>query len=63
MPSDAMKRAIKKYNENFDVIRFKVPAGQSKLIKQYAKKHGESVNKMMNRLVKEEMSKENISDS
>jgi len=57
MVTEAEKKAQKKYDSQFDVIRFRVPKGQREKIQEYAKEHGESVNQMLNRLINEEMGK------
>lgn len=55
--TDAMKKAINKYNEKFDMIRFRVPAGEREKIKEYADKNYGSLNQMLNALIKKEMEK------
>jgi predicted HicB family RNase H-like nuclease len=54
--SEAGKRAQKKYDSQFDIIRFRVPKGQREVIQRFAEEHGESVNQLLNRLLHEEMS-------
>lgn len=41
--------------EKFDRISLMVPKGQKDVIKQYCKEHHETVNGMMNRLLKNEI--------
>ena len=55
--SESMKKASRKYDEKFDVIRFRVPRGQRDKIKEFAESQGESINQMLNRLIKEEAEK------
>lgn len=50
------KKAQKKYDAQFDVIRFRVPEGQREVIQKYTEEHGESVNQMINRLIEKETS-------
>ena len=55
MVTEAEKKAQKKYDSQFDVIRFRVPKGKREVIQKFAERHGESVNQMINRLIDEEM--------
>lgn len=57
MTTEAEKRAHKKYDAQFDIIRFRVPKGQRDVIQKYAEERGESVNQMINRLLEKEMNK------
>ena len=52
--SDAMDRAIKKYEqEKVDRITFRVPKGMKEQIQQHAEKNGESLAAFLNRAVLE----------
>lgn len=53
--SKAKLRANEKYDSKFDSIRIRVPAGEFDKIKAYAASKGESVNGLVNRLLKQEM--------
>lgn len=58
--SDALKRAVKKYNqEKIDRISMRVPKGKKALIKEHADKRGESINAFILRAVDEAMAREN----
>lgn len=57
--SDAMARAIKKYDsEKIDRIIFRVPKGTKEIIKQHATQRGESVNAFLNRAIEETMKRD-----
>lgn len=60
MPSsEAMKRAVKKYNdEKVDRIPMRVPKGKKEVIQAHAAKMGESVNAFLNRAVDETMKRD-----
>ena len=50
--SDAMDRAIKKYEqEKVERIMFRVPKGMKEKIQAHAEQNGESVNAFLNRVV------------
>lgn len=54
--SEAMLRAIKKYEEEkVERITFRVPKGKKEIIQQFAAKQGESINAFINRAVNEAM--------
>ena len=54
--SDAVKRAVKKYNqEKVERIIFRVPKGKKAEIQDYAAQNGESLNAFLNRVVDEAM--------
>lgn len=56
MPTtDSMKRAIVKYQQKFDLIRFRVPKGKKKEIEDYASQHGMSVTELLNGLIDEKL--------
>ena len=45
-----------KYNkDNYDALRIVVPKGKREAIDVYAKAHGETINGIVNRLLREEM--------
>lgn len=57
--SDAMDRAIKKYEqEKVERIIFRVPKGTKEQIQKHAKAQGESVSAFLNRAVQETMTRE-----
>ena len=59
MASEALKRAIKKYDqEKVDRIPLRVPKGQKEIIQAHAAKRGESINAFINRAVNETMDRE-----
>ena len=49
------KAAKKRYNSKFEIVSFRVHKGKRDEIKEYANKHGESINQLFQRLIKEEM--------
>ena len=50
--SEALKRAIKKYDqEKVDRIIFRVPKGKKEIIQEHAIKTGESLNAFLNRAI------------
>lgn len=52
----ATMRAVDKYvKNNYDRIEIKVPKGRKQAVEAFAREHGESVNGVMNRLVRVEM--------
>ena len=53
MVTDAQKRAIKKYDKKFDMVRFRVSTGELDTYKQHAEKCGESLAEFMRRAAKE----------
>ena len=58
--SDAMDRAIKKYEqEKVDRIIFRVPKGMKEQIQEHADKKGESLSAFLNRAVRETIEKDN----
>lgn len=58
--SDALKRAIKKYDqEKVDRIIFRVPKGKKDFIQEHAAKNSESLNAFLNRAVDEAMERDN----
>ena len=57
--TEAQKKATQKWiKENTEDIRFRVPKGKKEIIRNYAGKHGESVNAFLNRAVDEVMERE-----
>ena len=57
--SDALKRAIKKYDqEKIDRISLRVPKGKKELIQEHAFERGESVNSFLNRAIDETMKRD-----
>ena len=58
--SEAKRRANEKHNSNaYDSFLLRVPKGKKELIKAYAEEHGESLAGFINRLIREEMEKNN----
>lgn len=58
--TDAMDRAIKKYEqEKVDHIMFRVPKGKKNLIQTHASERGESLAAFLNRAVDEAMERDN----
>lgn len=54
--SDAQKKAVKKYNEkSYDEIKVRVKKGNKEIIQKYAESKNETVNGMINRLIKTEI--------
>ena len=52
----ATMKAVDKYvKNNYDSFLVRVPKGRKEEIENYAKAHGESVNGLMNKLVREAM--------
>ena len=57
--SEALKRAIKKYDqEKVDRIPMRVPKGKKEIIQAHATKCGESLNSFLNRAVEETMERD-----
>ena len=55
MPT-ARTKANRKYNEKaYDRISITIPKGRKQAVEAFAREHGESVNGMVNRLVRAEM--------
>ena len=58
--SDAMDRAIKKYeHEKVDRVIFRVPKGVKEQIQEHAEKKGESLSAFLNRAVQETIERDN----
>lgn len=54
--SEAQKKAVKKYNEkSYDEIKLRVKKGNKEIIQKYAELKNETVNKMINRLIENEI--------
>lgn len=53
--SPAMRRAVDKYNSQFVDLRVRMRPEEKKAVTEYAAMKGESVNKMLLRLIREEM--------
>ena len=57
--SEAMLRAIKKYEEEkVERITLRVPKGKKEIIQQFSSQRGESVNNFINRAIDEAMRKD-----
>jgi len=60
--SEAMKRAIKKYeHEKIERISTRVPKGKKAIVQAHADKYGESVNAFINRAIDETILNDNES--
>ena len=58
--SEAMDRAIKKYEqEKVDRVIFRVPKGVKEQIQEHAEKQGESLSAFLNRAVQETIQRDN----
>lgn len=58
--SEAMDRAIKKYEQDkVDRVIFRVPKGTKEQIQDHAEKQGESLSAFLNRAVRETMERDN----
>lgn len=58
--SEAMDRAIKKYEqEKVDRVIFRVPKGVKEQIQEHAEKQGESLSAFLNRAVQEAIERDN----
>lgn len=54
--SEAQKKAVKKYNEkSYDEIKVRVKKGNKDIIQKYAELNNETVNRMINRLLENEI--------
>lgn len=61
MTTEAQKKANRKYElEKTENIRIRVPIGKKELIQQCAKLNNESINRMVNRLIDEELLKQGL---
>ena len=57
--SEALKRAVKKYDqEKIDRISMRVPKGKREIIQTHAQKYGESINTFLNRAVDETIARD-----
>ena len=58
--SDAMNRAIQKYDRaKIDRIMFRVPKGKKEIIQEHASCRGESLSAFLNRAIEETMERDN----
>ncbi len=54
--SEAQRRAVAKYNAaNYDRIEVKVPKGRKQAVEAHARERGESVNGLVNALIRADM--------
>ena len=61
--TEAMKRAVKKYNqEKVERIVMRVPKGQKSVVQEHAENCGESVNAFLNRAVAEAMERDKMNN-
>lgn len=59
MVSEAQKRATKKYNDKvYDALHIRVPKGYANVIREEAKKRGESVNNFILTAIKDRIENE-----
>ena len=57
--TDAMNRAIKKYDaEKVDRVAFRVPKGKKELLQQHAAARGESLSAFINRAIDETIARD-----
>ncbi len=62
--SEAVRRAVKKYNdEKVERIPMRVPKGEKEIIQAHAASRGESVNAFLNRAVKETIERDLSGDN
>lgn len=59
MPSDAQKKANKKYHDKLEMISIRVPKGEPELFKSHAESQGESLATFIRRAVKETIENDN----
>ena len=52
------KKATNKYRQKFELLQIRVEQGERDLISQHANERGESVNKFINRAIKETMERD-----
>lgn len=52
------KKATYKYRQKYDLLQIRVDRGQREVISQHAKKRGESLNKFINRAIKETLERD-----
>lgn len=57
--SEALKKAQKKYMENFAVARVRMERAKYEAVKAHAEARGESVNGFVNRAISETMERDN----
>ena len=63
MPSDAMKKAIKKYNQNLDHVLVRMPKGKRDIINKFVadSKKDNSLNGFINRAIDETIARDSHS--
>ena len=59
--SEIGRKATNKYRQKFDVLQFRVAAGERQVIADHAANKGESLNVFLNRAVKETMERDIVS--
>ncbi len=59
MTSEAQLRAIKKWQDKMDEVRFRVPKGKKEEYTQHAQKQGETLTAFMTRAVEETIKRDN----
>lgn len=59
MPTEAQKKASKKYNEKLEMISIRVPKGEPELFKAHAETQGESLAAFLRRAAKETIERDN----
>ena len=63
-PSDAQRRAIRKYQqEKLEDVKFRVRKGEKQVIQEHAQQQGESVNAFLTRAVWETMERDNAQET
>ena len=59
MPSESQKKAVRKYLDKMDDIRFRVPKGEGAIYKDHAERMGESMAEFLRRAAKETIERDN----
>ena len=63
-PSDAQRRAIRKYQqEKLEDVKFRVRKGEKQVIQEHAQQQGESVNAFLTRAVRDTMERDNAKET
>ena len=57
-PSEAQKKATKKYHDSLDQINIRVPKGDKKIISDHASSQGESITFFIRRAIAEAMERD-----
>lgn len=57
MITEAQKKATKKWEQKYEIVRFRVEKGKKNKIKKLALKNGKSVNNYLNEMIDNELKK------